>query len=139
MELSPLMFFFKKITCWIYHYNGIYIGFSFFFPPLFFLLGATLCIHDSIEMSKLCTWEAKHRYINGYLVHTWEGLHKLRCNINIWDVYTYMQAYTRTFTLAYTTNSNGTNFHSFCSKTNSTYKEKKAFYNEQVFFLSFNK
>lgn len=38
MELSPLMFFFKKITCWIYQYNGIYIllFLSFFF--LFFLL-----------------------------------------------------------------------------------------------------
>lgn len=31
MELSPLMFFFKKITCWIYHqYNGIYIFLSYF-------------------------------------------------------------------------------------------------------------
>lgn len=38
MELSPLMFFFKKITCWIYQYNGIYI-FFFFFLSLSFCFG----------------------------------------------------------------------------------------------------
>lgn len=36
MELSPFdVFSFKKITCWIYQYNGIYI---FFFFCLFFVL-----------------------------------------------------------------------------------------------------
>lgn len=56
MELSPLMFFFMKITCWIYHkYNGIYIFFYLVFPCLFL---APLCIHDSTKMAKLCTWEA---------------------------------------------------------------------------------
>lgn len=40
MELSPLMFFFEKITCWIYQYNGIYIflfSFLLFFFFLFFI------------------------------------------------------------------------------------------------------
>lgn len=45
MELSPLMFFFKKITCWIYQYNGIYI---FLFLFSFFL-------------------------VFGYSVHTWSN------------------------------------------------------------------
>lgn len=59
MELSPLMFFFKKITCWIYQYNGIYIFSFFFFLSLFlFWFLATPCIHDSTKMSKLCTREA---------------------------------------------------------------------------------
>lgn len=35
MELSPLMFFFKKITCWIYQYNGIYIFLFLFFSSFF--------------------------------------------------------------------------------------------------------
>lgn len=72
--------------------------------------------------------------INGYLVHTWEGFHKLRSNVNVLNcthMHTYIHSPKHT-----QSQMEQINFHSFCSKQNSTYEEKHFI---TGFFLSFNK
>lgn len=58
--------------------------------------------------------------INGYLVHTWEGFHNFRSKcLNCTHMHTYIHSPKHT-----QSQMEQINFHSFCSKQNSTYKEK---------------
>lgn len=134
MELSPLMFFFKKITCWIYQYNGIYIflfSFLFFFPSFYFWLLRAYMIQLKCQSYALEKQTLQHKRLLGPFLGGIPQIKKYRKCLNCTHMHTYIHSPKHT-----QSQMEQINFHSFCSKHNSTYKEKHFI---TGFFLSFNK
>lgn len=131
MELSPLMFFFKKITCWIYQYNGIYIFLSFLSFSFGFWLLRAYTIHRTCPSYAL---EKRTLTSNGYLVHIWEGVHKFRGNVNVEIVHTCIRTFIHPNIHDPKRNKNV--FIPSVANKNSTYEKR---FLTGFFFLSFNK
>lgn len=115
MKLSPLMFFFKKITCWIYQYSDIYIFFFFSLLLCFGLLRAyTILLKCQSYALEKQTLQHK-RLLDPF---SREGFHKLRSNCKCLDCthHTYIHSLKHSPMEQIIS-------HSFCSKQNSTIKK----------------